>query len=56
MKIFFFFCVCVCGGGGGGGGHSSPVYLIFGAVYCSRPPRVLRRLTALLFTIFFICW
>ena len=45
-------CVCVCvgggGGGGGGGGHSSPVYLVFGVVYRSRPPRVLRRFTALL--------
>ena len=34
---------------GGGGGHSSPVYLVFGVVYWSRPPRVLRRFTALLF-------
>ena len=55
LRWLFFLCVCVCvcvcvGGGGGGGGHSSAVYLVFGAVYWSRPPRVLRRLTALLFS------
>ena len=43
-RVFFFFL-----GGGGGGGGGTPVYLVFGVVYWSRPPRVLRRFTALLF-------
>ena len=54
--FFFFFgggrrCVCVCVWGGGGGGAliSGVFSLVFGVVYWSRPPRVLRRFTALLF-------
>ena len=42
--VFFFFFW----GGGGGALMSSPVYLVFGVVYWSRPPRVLRRFTAFL--------
>ena len=44
-RVFFFFFFFFFGGGG----HSSPVYLVFGVVYRSRLPRVLRRFTALLF-------
>ena len=48
--FFFFFSFFFCGGGGGGGGAliSSVFSLVFGVVYWSRPPRVLRRFTALL--------
>ena len=51
--VFFLVFVFVGGGEGGGGGLISSVFsLVFGFVYWSRPPRVLRRFTALLFKLF----
>ena len=46
--FFFFFFFFFWGGGGGGSLISSVFSLIFGVVYWSRQPRVLRRFTALL--------
>ena len=48
--LFFFLFFFFWGGGGGGGALISGVFsLVFGVVYWSRPTRVLRRFTALLF-------
>ena len=48
---FFFFFGFFFGGGGRGALISSVFSLVFGVVYWSRPPRVLRRFTALLLDI-----
>ena len=45
-RVFFFFFFFFFGGGGAL--ISSVFSLVFGVVYWSRPPRVLRRFTALL--------
>ena len=51
-RVFFSFFF---GGGGGGGALISSVFsLVFGVVYWSRPPRVLRRFTALLLVLVFV--
>ena len=46
LVVFFFW----------GGGDSSPVYLVFGVVYWSRPPRVLQRFRALLLWLLLSHW